>query len=103
MSIRYVIGCICKMLKVKFKEKSNYYLYIYSNFPLFALSDIPEPVYSTLQGIGEILTNFVSNNLWDRLFRLTLISSTAQTGTVEQFLEHYRQSPKNVSWSNISQ
>ncbi|XP_073819814.1 uncharacterized protein [Musca autumnalis] len=62
---------------------------------LHNVRDIPEPVYSTLQGIGEILTNFVSNNLWDRLFRLTLISATAQTGTVEQFLEEYKQSPKN--------
>uniref|UniRef100_A0A1I8PN77 Coiled-coil protein 142 C-terminal domain-containing protein n=1 Tax=Stomoxys calcitrans TaxID=35570 RepID=A0A1I8PN77_STOCA len=59
------------------------------------VKDIPEPVYSTLQGIGEILTNFVSNNLWDRLFRLTLISATAQRRTLELFLEQYKQSPKN--------
>lgn len=62
----------------------------------FFILDIPEPVYSTLQGVGEILTNFVCNNLWDRLFRLTLISATAQTGTVEQFMEQYKPATDNV-------
>ncbi|KNC30174.1 hypothetical protein FF38_07661 [Lucilia cuprina] len=59
------------------------------------VKDIPEPVYSTLQGIGEILTNFVCANLWDRLFRLTLISATAQAETMQQFMDQNMEATKN--------
>lgn len=52
-----------------------------------------------MQGIGEILTNFVCANLWDRLFRLTLISATARKETMQQFMEQNKQVTNNVSVS----
>ncbi|EDW80623.1 uncharacterized protein Dwil_GK11629 [Drosophila willistoni] len=60
-----------------------------------SVNDIPEPVFSTLRGIGEILTGFVCNNIWDQLFRLTLISSTSSKRLVDQVVEQYRDCPKN--------
>ncbi|XP_026840161.1 uncharacterized protein LOC6587724 [Drosophila persimilis] len=59
--------------------------------------DIPEPVFSTLRGIGEILTGFVCNNIWDQLFRLTLISSNDSKRLVDAVVEQYRDYPKNAS------
>lgn len=59
--------------------------------------DIPEPVYSTLRGIGEILTGFMCNNIWDQLFRLTLIVSKDPGRLVQQVTQQYRDCPKNVS------
>jgi len=58
--------------------------------------DIPEPVFSTLRGIGEILTGFVCNNIWDQLFRLTLISSNNTSRLVDVVAEQYRDCPNNV-------
>ncbi|KAH8276791.1 hypothetical protein KR026_000809 [Drosophila bipectinata] len=60
-----------------------------------SVNDIPEPVFSTLRGIGEILTGFVCNNIWDQLFRLTLISSNNTTRLVDAVVEQYRDCPKN--------
>ncbi|XP_017114543.1 uncharacterized protein LOC108137395 [Drosophila elegans] len=60
-----------------------------------SVNDIPEPVYSTLRGIGEILTGFVCNNIWDQLFRLTLISSNDTNRLVDVVAEQYRDCPKN--------
>lgn len=60
-------------------------------------SDIPEPVYSTLQGIAEILTAFVCVNFWDELFRLTLISHSCSSSTIEKALEHHKAASSNVS------
>ncbi|KAH8312619.1 hypothetical protein KR044_011687 [Drosophila immigrans] len=59
------------------------------------VNDIPEPVFSTLRGIGEILTGFMCNNIWDQLFRLTLISSSNPSRLVHQVVEQYRDAPKN--------
>ncbi|XP_034487030.1 uncharacterized protein LOC117791400 [Drosophila innubila] len=59
------------------------------------VNDIPEPVYSTLRGIGEILTGFMCNNIWDQFFRLTLISSNNPKRLVQQVVEQYRDAPKN--------
>ncbi|XP_017869827.1 PREDICTED: uncharacterized protein LOC108618361 [Drosophila arizonae] len=60
-----------------------------------SVNDIPEPVYSTLRGIGEILTGFMCNNIWDQLFRLALVSSSNPKRLVEQVVEQYRDFPKN--------
>ncbi|XP_030369877.1 uncharacterized protein LOC115620663 [Scaptodrosophila lebanonensis] len=60
-----------------------------------SVNDVPEPVFSTLRGIGEILTGFVCNNIWDQLFRLTLISASNSKRLVDQFVEQYRDCPKN--------
>uniref|UniRef100_A0A1A9WJB3 Coiled-coil protein 142 C-terminal domain-containing protein n=1 Tax=Glossina brevipalpis TaxID=37001 RepID=A0A1A9WJB3_9MUSC len=57
------------------------------------VNELPEPIYSTLQGVAEILTNFVSNNLWDRLFRLTLMTTSANERNLEKVLESYNTSP----------
>ncbi|KAH8361759.1 hypothetical protein KR200_004089 [Drosophila serrata] len=62
-----------------------------------SVNDIPEPVFSTLRGIGEILTGFVCNNIWDQLFRLTLISSNDTRRLVDVVVEQYRDCPKNES------
>ncbi|XP_032295368.2 uncharacterized protein [Drosophila virilis] len=59
------------------------------------INDIPEPVYSTLRGIGEILTGFMCNNIWDQLFRLALISSSNPQRLVQQVVEQYRDFPRN--------
>uniref|UniRef100_A0A1A9VBA1 Coiled-coil protein 142 C-terminal domain-containing protein n=1 Tax=Glossina austeni TaxID=7395 RepID=A0A1A9VBA1_GLOAU len=64
------------------------------------VNDVPEPIYSTLQGVAEILTNFVSNNLWDRLFRLTLTTASANEHNVEQFLDSHNTSPMNNFGTN---
>uniref|UniRef100_A0A1A9ZHN7 Coiled-coil protein 142 C-terminal domain-containing protein n=1 Tax=Glossina pallidipes TaxID=7398 RepID=A0A1A9ZHN7_GLOPL len=64
------------------------------------VNDVPEPIYSTLQGVAEILTNFVSNNLWDRLFRLTLMTASANEHNVEQFLDSHNTSPTNNFGTN---
>ncbi|XP_034662318.1 uncharacterized protein LOC117897513 [Drosophila subobscura] len=61
------------------------------------VNDIPEPVFSTLRGIGEILTGFVCNNIWDQLFRLTLISTNDSKRLVDVVAEQYRDCPKNES------
>ncbi|KAH8409869.1 hypothetical protein KR222_011683, partial [Zaprionus bogoriensis] len=60
-----------------------------------SVNDIPEPVYSTLRGIGEILTGFMCNNIWDQLFRLTLISTKDPERLVHQVVEQYRDCTKN--------
>ncbi|XP_067616359.1 uncharacterized protein [Eurosta solidaginis] len=52
--------------------------------------DLPEPVYSTLHGVAESLTNFVSNNMWDQLFRYTLLSTNCQPNTMQRALQLYR-------------
>ncbi|XP_054747601.1 uncharacterized protein LOC129253319 [Anastrepha obliqua] len=52
--------------------------------------DIPEPVYSTLRGVAESLTNFVANNVWDQLFRYTLLSTNCQPATMDRALQLYR-------------
>lgn len=39
------------------------------------LSDAPEPVLSTLRGLGETLTVYVAATMWDRQFRLALVAS----------------------------
>ncbi|XP_036332038.1 uncharacterized protein LOC118743458 isoform X1 [Rhagoletis pomonella] len=52
--------------------------------------DIPEPVYSTLRGVAESLTNFVANNIWDQLFRYTLLSTNCKPATMERALRLYR-------------
>ncbi|KAI9579852.1 hypothetical protein GQX74_000640 [Glossina fuscipes] len=64
------------------------------------VNDVPEPIYSTLQGVAEILTNFVSNNLWDRLFRLTLMTASANERNVDQFLDSHNTSPANNFGTN---
>ncbi|ALC46001.1 CG13842 [Drosophila busckii] len=60
------------------------------------VNDIPEPVFSTLRGIGEILTGFMCNNIWDQLFRLVLISSSNPQRLVQQVVQQYRDYPKNL-------
>lgn len=37
--------------------------------------DAPEPILSTLRGLGETLTVYVTGTTWDKQFRLTLVSS----------------------------
>ncbi|XP_059621135.1 uncharacterized protein LOC132264825 [Phlebotomus argentipes] len=37
--------------------------------------DAPEPILSTLRGLGETLTMYVTTTTWDRQFRLALVSS----------------------------
>ena len=37
--------------------------------------DAPEPILSTLKGLGETLTVYVTGTTWDKQFRLTLVSS----------------------------
>lgn len=41
----------------------------------FLLTDAPEPILSTLRGLGETLTVYVTGTTWDKQFRLTLVSS----------------------------
>ncbi|XP_055382407.1 uncharacterized protein LOC129612681 [Condylostylus longicornis] len=38
--------------------------------------DAPEPVLSTLKGLGETLTTHVTNTIWDQQFRLALVASS---------------------------
>lgn len=38
--------------------------------------DAPEPILSTLKGLGETLTIHVAGTTWDKQFRLTLVSSS---------------------------
>lgn len=42
---------------------------------LSLLTDAPEPILSTLRGLGETLTVYVTGTTWDKQFRLTLVSS----------------------------
>jgi Coiled-coil protein 142 len=43
---------------------------------LLVQADAPEPIYSTLKGLGESLTVYVTNTMWDKQFRLCLVSSS---------------------------
>ncbi|XP_018802572.1 PREDICTED: uncharacterized protein LOC108977375 [Bactrocera latifrons] len=54
------------------------------------VEDIPEPVYSTLRGVAESLTNFVSVNVWDQLFRYALLSTNCRPETMERALQLHR-------------
>ncbi|XP_055677642.1 uncharacterized protein LOC129786566 isoform X2 [Lutzomyia longipalpis] len=38
--------------------------------------DAPEPILSTLRGLGETLTMYVTTTTWDKQFRLALVSTT---------------------------
>lgn len=42
---------------------------------LLAPEDAPEPILSTLKGLGETLTVHVMECIWDKQFRLALVSS----------------------------
>lgn len=54
------------------------------------LLDVPEPIYSTLRGVADSLTNFVSVNVWDQLFRYTLLSTNCQPATMKRALQLHR-------------
>jgi hypothetical protein len=43
---------------------------------LICPEDAPEPINSMLQSLGETLTVHVCNTIWDRQFRLTLVSAS---------------------------
>lgn len=45
-------------------------------FNLLAPEDAPEPILSTLKGLGETLTVHVMESVWDKQFRLALVSSS---------------------------
>ncbi|KAL9891076.1 uncharacterized protein ACN427_009788 [Glossina fuscipes fuscipes] len=81
-------------------NENSFYFEVRKNIFFSNLSDVPEPIYSTLQGVAEILTNFVSNNLWDRLFRLTLTTASANERSVDQFLDSHNTSPANNFGTN---
>nr|XP_036233800.1 uncharacterized protein LOC106627767 isoform X2 [Bactrocera oleae] len=55
-----------------------------------AVDDVPEPIYSTLRGVADSLTNFVSVNVWDQLFRYTLLSTNCQPATMKRALQLHR-------------
>lgn len=43
---------------------------------LITSDDAPEPILSTLKGLGETLTVHVSSTIWDKQFRLSIVSSS---------------------------
>uniref|UniRef100_A0A336MAF7 CSON014299 protein n=1 Tax=Culicoides sonorensis TaxID=179676 RepID=A0A336MAF7_CULSO len=43
---------------------------------LLAPEDAPEPILSTLKGLGETITVHVMESIWDKQFRLALVSSS---------------------------
>ncbi|XP_055907299.1 uncharacterized protein LOC129942410 isoform X2 [Eupeodes corollae] len=42
------------------------------------LYEIEEPAYSSLKALCEVLTTFAANNVWDKIFRITLVTSSHQ-------------------------
>ncbi|XP_055907300.1 uncharacterized protein LOC129942410 isoform X3 [Eupeodes corollae] len=42
------------------------------------LKEIEEPAYSSLKALCEVLTTFAANNVWDKIFRITLVTSSHQ-------------------------
>lgn len=42
---------------------------------LLAPEDAPEPILSTLKGLGETLTVHVMECIWDKQFRLALVAA----------------------------
>lgn len=41
---------------------------------IHTILDAPEPILSTLRGLGETLTVYVAGTTWDKQFRLALVS-----------------------------
>lgn len=51
--------------------------------------DAPEPILSTLKGLGETLTIHVSSTTWDKQFRLTLVASSLTVDYVYENTEFF--------------
>lgn len=55
-------------------DKEKYIFDIKICVYIFICLDAPEPILSTLRGLGETLTVYVAGTTWDQQFRLALVS-----------------------------
>lgn len=56
---------------------------------LIQAEDAPEPILSTLKGLGEILTVHVCGTTWDKHFRLCLVSASLKVDHCYENTEFY--------------